>query len=237
LLPSSIGVNTGSNASSLLFYDLNHNVRIQNGTVDIGAYEQSTCSQTNDDCLGAATLTMDADPIMGSSKCATGADSPTNVCAAVTGKTVWYKFTAPLSGEVNVNANYLLPVTTNFNIRLSLYSGSCNALTYLTCVNATGNGGNEVLNATGLLANTTYYVRVDAPSSQEGLFMIDVDAVVPDCPGDFDNSGAVGVSDLLIFNGAFGCTSGCGAEDMDNNGSVNVADLLYFISQFGTVCF
>jgi hypothetical protein len=217
-------------------YDLNHNLRIQNGTVDIGAYEQSTCAQTNDNCAGAVTLLLDEPAIMGSTKCATGADSPSNACAAVTGKTVWYKFTAPYTGEVNVNANYLLPVTTNFNLRLSLYSGSCNALTYVTCVNATGNAGNEVLNATGLLANTTYYVRVDAPSSQEGLFMIDVDAIVPDCPGDFDHNGTVGVSDLLIFTGAFGCTSACGETDMDNNGSVNVADLLFFISQFGVVC-
>jgi hypothetical protein len=236
LLPSSIAVNTGSNVNSILVYDLNHNLRIQNGTIDIGAYEQNSCGQTNDDCLGTTTLTLDADPVMGSTKCATGGDSPANACAGTSGKTVWFSFVAPSSGEVIINANQLLAVTSNFNLRLSLYSGSCATLTYVTCINASGIGENEVLNASGLTPGATYYVRIDAPSSQEGVFMIDVDAVASDCPGDFDNSGTVGVGDLLIFNGAFGCTSACGEEDMDNSGEVNVTDLLLFIAQFGVSC-
>ncbi len=237
LLPSSIAINAGSNANSVLGFDMGHNLRIQNGTIDLGAFEQSTCAQTNDNCVGSVSMVVDAAAIMGSTKCATGADSPANVCAATTGKTVWFSFVAPPSGQVNINANHLLAVTANFNIRLALYSGPCNALVYVSCINATGNGGNEVLNATGLVAGNTYFIRVDAPSSQEGLFMIDIDAVIPDCPGDFDHNGSVTVGDLLIFTGAFGCISACGEPDMDFNGSVNVADLLYFISQYGVVCF
>jgi|GEM_PF-799069 len=236
LLPSSIAVNVGSNANSFLTYDLQYNLRVQNGLVDLGAFEQNTCSQLNDVCLGAVTLQVDSAPIMGSTKCATGGDSPANACAAVTGKSVWFKFVAPSSGEVNIHANYLLNVTANFNIRLALYSGTCNSFVYVNCINATGSGNDEILNAAGLEPGNTYYIRVDAPSSQEGVFMIDVEEVEPACPGDFDHNGVVNVSDLLIFTGAFTCTSACGEPDMDGNGSVNVADLLFFISQFGTSC-
>ncbi|MDZ4824173.1 MAG: hypothetical protein SH856_11995, partial [Flavobacteriales bacterium] len=92
------------------------------------------------------------------------------------------------------------------------------------------------LDVTSLTSGNTYYLRVDAPAGHEGLFMIDVDEVVDDCPGDFDDNGAVNVGDLLIFTSEFGCTSGCVDTDMDGNGAVNVADLLIFTSVFGNVC-
>jgi len=236
LLPSSIGVNTGNNSYSYSSRDLDANFRVQNGTIDIGCYESSDCSQPNDVCDDAIELLVDAQPLMGSTKCATGGDSPSNACAAVTGKTVWYSFDAPASGHVIVNADFILNVSTNFNLRLSLYSGTCTALTHVACVNATGSGGDEMLDVTSLTSGNTYYLRVDAPAGHEGLFMIDVDEVPADCPGDFDDNGAVNVGDLLIFNGAFGCPSSCGEPDLDGNGVVNVGDLLLFNSLFGTVC-
>jgi hypothetical protein len=45
------------------------------------------------------------------------------------------------------------------------------------------------------------------------------------CPGDFDGSGVVDVSDLLQLLGAWGPCGGC-IEDLDGSGSVDVSDLL-----------
>jgi len=236
LQPASVGINTGDNSLVTQAYDVAGNARILLGTVDIGSLEASACSQPNDVCDDAIALVLDDAPVMGSTKCATGGDSPSNACAAVTGKTVWYSFEAPASGHVIVNADFILNVSTNFNLRLSLYSGTCTALTHVACVNATGSGGDEMLDVTSLTSGNTYYLRVDAPAGHEGLFMIDVDEVPADCPGDFDDNGAVNVGDLLIFNGAFGCPSSCGEPDLDGNGVVNVGDLLLFNSLFGTVC-
>jgi hypothetical protein len=56
------------------------------------------------------------------------------------------------------------------------------------------------------------------------------------CPGDFDGSGALEVTDLLSFLGAFGGTCvGCVA-DLDGDGAVQVADLLNLLSLFGSSC-
>jgi hypothetical protein len=236
LLPSSIGVNSGNNASSTQNHDLAHTIRIQNTITDIGAYEQSTCSQANDVCADAVALVIDDLPVMGSNKCATGGDSPSNACSASNGNTVWYSFVAPTSGHVSIHAEYVLNVTTNFNIRLSLYNGSCDALSFVTCTNENGTGLDETLDLTSLTAGDTYYVRVDAPINQEGLFMIDVDEVVTSCIGDFDGNGIVSVGDLLIFNADYGCTSSCGITDIDGDGLVNVGDLLIFNSVYGTIC-
>jgi hypothetical protein len=56
------------------------------------------------------------------------------------------------------------------------------------------------------------------------------------CPEDFDENFVVGVSDLLLFNAAYGCTVDCCPYDLTGDGAVSVADLLYFIAVFGTFC-
>ena len=60
-------------------------------------------------------------------------------------------------------------------------------------------------------------------------------AICPSCPGDLDNNGSLGVSDLNIILSEFGCTSNCSA-DFNNDGSTSIGDLLFWLSLFGTVC-
>jgi len=57
----------------------------------------------------------------------------------------------------------------------------------------------------------------------------------PDCPGDFDNSGVVGVNDVLIALGQFGCLGTCEA-DLDGDNVVGVSDILTILSGFGQPC-
>ncbi len=55
------------------------------------------------------------------------------------------------------------------------------------------------------------------------------------CPADFDNSGGVGVKDLLFLLGAWGpCPKkGDCAADFDNSGDVGVKDLLFLLGTWG----
>jgi hypothetical protein len=46
----------------------------------------------------------------------------------------------------------------------------------------------------------------------------------------------VGVSDLLEFNVAYGCTGDCCPYDLNGDNAVSVADLLEFIAAFGIYC-
>ena len=56
------------------------------------------------------------------------------------------------------------------------------------------------------------------------------------CPQDFDQDLIVGVTDLQLFNAAYGCVGDCCPYDLNNDSAVSVADLLNFIAAFGTLC-
>lgn len=56
------------------------------------------------------------------------------------------------------------------------------------------------------------------------------------CPGDLDADGTVGLTDLALLLGDFGCVSGgCGA-DVDFDGDTDLGDLATLLSAFGQVC-
>ena len=55
------------------------------------------------------------------------------------------------------------------------------------------------------------------------------------CPEDLDGDGAVGVSDVLMVLGEFGCASNC-TMDIDGDQSVGVSDVLAVLSVFGELC-
>ena len=69
-------------------------------------------------------------------------------------------------------------------------------------------------------------------ASEDGDSTPDACQIV-NCPGDTDDSGEVGVDDLLTILAEFStCTGEC-AGDVDGNGTVNVDDLLVVIGAFG----
>ena len=55
------------------------------------------------------------------------------------------------------------------------------------------------------------------------------------CPGDLDGDLTTGVSDLLDFLIAFGCTSECEGE-FTGDGVVGIDDLLLMLIYYGMVC-
>jgi len=58
---------------------------------------------------------------------------------------------------------------------------------------------------------------------------------VYECFGDFNNDGIIGIADLLMLLGDFGCPSDC-THDMNGDGGVTTSDMLVMLSLFGTDC-
>ncbi len=71
---------------------------------------------------------------------------------------IWYSFTT----NSIAGTTYAISATgvSTYNAVLQLFSGTVGSLTSVNCVNATGNGGTETINAAALATNTTYYFRV-----------------------------------------------------------------------------
>lgn len=55
------------------------------------------------------------------------------------------------------------------------------------------------------------------------------------CPGDFNEDGAINVNDLLILLAEFGCSNAC-VTDMNGDGLVSATDATIFFGLFGTSC-
>ncbi|UMY65731.1 MULTISPECIES: choice-of-anchor J domain-containing protein [unclassified Flavobacterium] len=129
---------------------------------DYTAYVPGSSTPANDEPAGAATLTVNASPC--TSLCGTyydtkGATASAGITAcSVAGTTpdddVWFKFTA------GVATDYKIQVYGGggYNAVVQLFSDA--GTTAVSCVNATGTGLTETINATGLTTGVTYYIRV-----------------------------------------------------------------------------
>jgi hypothetical protein len=56
--------------------------------------------------------------------------------------------------------------------------------------------------------------------------------MAPDCPGDLDGDGTVGVTDFLLILAAWGPCPGC-PEDLDGSGDVGIGDFLLLLAFWG----
>ena len=66
------------------------------------------------------------------------------------------------------------------------------------------------------------------------LAVLSADAC-PECPGDFDNNGNIGVGDLTVMLSNLGCVSDC-QVDLNGDSSTTIGDLLTWLSLFGNDC-
>ena len=93
----------------------------------------------------------------------------------------------------------------------------------------------------GLMVDSGGYYSAEVPDNTWGIdiaFMYATlnTAVCPDCPGDFNGNGTLGVGDLQIILASMGCANAC-LIDLDGDDSTTVSDILIWLSMFGTVCF
>ncbi|MFY9309144.1 MAG: T9SS type A sorting domain-containing protein [Bacteroidia bacterium] len=118
----------------------------------------TTPAPNNDICANATTLTVYGATcggtvtgnVAGATQSLTAAP-----CAGTADDDVWYSFVA-----TSTSHNITVVGSANFDAVVNLRSGTCSATPNVTCMDGTGNGGTEVINATGLTVGNTYLVRV-----------------------------------------------------------------------------
>ncbi|MFT3793887.1 GEVED domain-containing protein [Flavobacterium sp.] len=118
----------------------------------------------NDEPAGAITLGVNSSPCTtycGTYYTSNGATASAGITACTAGTPgtpdddVWFKFT---TGNFVADHTIKLLGGGGYNAVVQLFSDA--GTTSISCVNATAEGFTETLTAAGLLANTTYYVRV-----------------------------------------------------------------------------
>ena len=73
--------------------------------------------------------------------------------------------------------------------------------------------------------------EADLPGGLNGAFLIDFGGA-PKCPWDIDDTGNVGIADLLTLLDNWGRCEGC-PGDFDGDGNVGIADLLELLANWG----
>ncbi len=150
----------------------------------------------NDDRNGALTLSVNTSPCVSycgtfySSKGAT-ASTGTTLCSATTpgiaDDDVWFSF---VGSSTTQDHKIVVTPSLGYDVVVQLLDAS---LTPIQCVNAGGLAITEVINATGLTAGATYYLRIyDAAtgSSLSGEFSVCVSEVIAP-PANDDPAGAI----------------------------------------------
>jgi len=142
-----------------------------------------TTPPTNDDCASAVALTNGATfsdfPVVGTNVGATNSNPPAPGCASFAGGDVWYSVTVPASGnliiETNPNGTSLLTDT-----GLAVYSGTCAALTLVSCDDDSSASGNfSKVTLTGRTPGEVLYVNAwEFAGGTEDTFQISA----YDCP-------------------------------------------------------
>lgn len=160
----------------------------------------TTPAPVNNDCTGATSLTVYGTTCGGAT---TGnvfgaTQSLAATCAGTADDDIWYSFVA-------TGTSHIITVvgSTGFDAVIDLRSGACNG-TNISCLDATTSGGTEALTATGLVAGTTYYVRVyhyysTVPTTT--TFTICVTTPAPPTPS---NDECAGATSLTVYGASCG---------------------------------
>ena len=196
-------------------------------------FSTSTPAPSNDNCATATavgtgafvftnTLATNATPTLPAS-----CDEGSGVTIT---KDVWYRFTAPINGQMTASTCNAAA----FDTRIAVYSGAaCPGAT--TPVAACSDNGAACSSGTssavwGASAGSTWYVRVGSGASgTAGTGTLTLSAVV-NCPSDFTGNGSVGGEDLGVLLGGWG---GAATSDLNGDGTTNGADLAILLGAWG----
>jgi hypothetical protein len=121
---------------------------------------ETTLTAPSDECATASIVNV-ADPYTGSTRCSYSAStgSPSS-CGSIENDS-WMKFVA---GSSIVVIDYgVSNCTGGYGVQLSVFSGSCSSLTFVSgsCINYASNNSTGTWTFTGLTVNNTYYIRTD----------------------------------------------------------------------------
>jgi len=184
----------------------------------------------NDECNAATLVNEGSIPFNSTSATASATALPVS-CDDGTGtqmqNDLWYIFTASCTGNMTISTCG----TANFNTRLAAYSLACPPLGSLVACN------NDSVCCSGSTSSMTFpvvtgnsiLVRVGGVSGGgTGTLTLTCTPVAP-CPGDFDEDGAVGASDLAVMLNAWGGPD----ADLNGDGATDAADLAELLGAWG----
>lgn len=117
--------------------------------------------------------TMQAGTTVGSTQQTNAANGGTPSCGSM-GPDVWYSFTAPASGSINIQTS----AGSISDGVMALYSGTCGAFTQITCSDDAV-GLMPAISAGGLTPGVTYLIRFWQYGGGTGTFNICVSAAAP----------------------------------------------------------
>lgn len=133
----------------------------------------------NDLCSGAIALSSGVTYSMDTTH-ATSTSDPTPTCQTIFGKGVWFKYTPTGTGPVLVST-----CGSSFDTVLAVYSGSCGALTPVSCDDDYGpacSGTQQASLTFSGTAGTTYYILAGGYASAAGTLQIVAQVLNDQCP-------------------------------------------------------
>lgn len=145
----------------------------------------SFAQPANDNCLNATSLTNFSGGTCGSTTAgtvvlATNSLVAAGSCGGTADDDVWFRFNSISGPSVTIALSSIGSNLSTSGTRLELYSGTCGALTFLSCASGTGS---SLSLATALPAGNTYYIRVfsagNTPIISNGAFNICVRTATP----------------------------------------------------------
>ena len=154
---------SGLTAGQTYYFRVNTTANITSGGTS--AYGFSVCVASNDNCATATTLTPGSTFMNGTVfGASTSAGIPVGCATGNPDDDVWFKFTA-VYNYATITLSNIGSSLASSGTRMQLFSGAaCGSLTSLAC------GSDDVINATGLTAGNTYYIRVySAGTGQAGF--------------------------------------------------------------------
>ncbi len=184
----------------------------------------------NDECNAATLVNEGSIPFNSTSATASATALPVS-CDDGTGtqmqNDLWYIFTASCTGNMTISTCG----TANFNTRLAAYSLACPPIGSLIACNndSVGCAGSTSSMTFPVVAGNSILVRVGGVSGGgTGTLTLTCTPVAP-CPGDFDEDGAVGASDLAVMLNAWGGPD----ADLNGDGATDAADLAELLGAWG----
>jgi len=175
------------------------------GDFDICVTHSAPPAPPNDNCANAISLSSSLNCNYTAGFTTGATQSVTGSCTGTGDDDVWYSFTAvATSHTVTVQSG------TGFDAVIDIRSATSCTGTNIQCTDASGTGGLETANLTGLTIGSTYLIRVYnfGSGSGSGNFQICVTHSVPAAPANDVCSNDISITSSLTCNYISGTTTG-----------------------------
>lgn len=188
----------------------------------------------NNNCANAFEAFGGANPFNSANSTTDGPDEPACLSGGYSaiGNDIWFRYVATCDGSLTATM-----CVASHDSMMAVYQDACPASggVLLAC-NDDYCGVASGLSINNVQAGRTYYIRLGGWQGARGSGIL-VLSCSPNCTGDADADGAVGLSDiaLMLLNWTFSVTPGT-SGDITGDGSVGLEDLSFTINHWGETC-